>query len=75
VIEPDNETFSASTHQHLQCDRKAAGETASRKIVDRLSETTLRRCFAEGEKDFGASRFEEDYYTDPMDSYGPPSSQ
>ena len=34
------------------------------------SETTYGVCFAEGDKDFRSFPLEEDYDTDPMDSYG-----
>ena len=48
----------------------AAAKLGVRKIVIASSETTYGVCFAEGNKDFSSFPLEEDYDTDPMDSYG-----
>ncbi|MEA2768322.1 MAG: hypothetical protein QOD93_1284, partial [Acetobacteraceae bacterium] len=49
---------------------EAAAKLGVRKIVIASSETTYGVCFAEGDKDFRSFPLEEDYDTDPMDSYG-----
>src|SRR5215204_4802073 len=49
---------------------EAAVKLGIRKIVIASSETTYGVCFAEGDKDFHQFPLEEDYDSDPMDSYG-----
>ena len=69
LIEPDNVTFAAnvvSTYNVIE----AAMKLGVRKVVIASSETTYGVCFAEGDKDFKQFPLEEDYDTDPMDSYG-----
>ena len=69
LLRPDNETFSAnvvSTYNVLE----AAVKLGIRKVVIASSETTYGVCFAEGDKDFHNFPLEEDYDSDPMDSYG-----
>ena len=69
MIEPDNKTFSAnvmSTYNVLE----AAMKLGVRKVVFASSETTYGVCFAEGDKDYHSFPLEENYDSDPMDSYG-----
>ncbi|MFO1151105.1 MAG: NAD(P)-dependent oxidoreductase [Alsobacter sp.] len=69
LIEPDNVTFEAnvvSTYNVIE----AAMKLGCRKVIVASSETTYGVCFAEGDKDFKSFPLEEDYDTDPMDSYG-----
>src|SRR5271170_7839418 len=69
MIEPDNVTFAAnviSTYNVIE----AAMKLGVRKVIFASSETTYGVCFAEGDKDFHNFPLEEDYDTDPMDSYG-----
>src|SRR5207237_2912 len=69
MIQPDNETFRVNvmgTYNVIE----AAMKLGIRKVVIASSETTYGVCFAEGDKDFRAFPLEEDYDTDPMDSYG-----
>jgi len=69
LIEPDNKTFEANvmgTYNVLE----AAMKLGVRKVVIASSETTYGVCFAEGDKNFHAFPLEEDYDSDPMDSYG-----
>ncbi|MVA71025.1 NAD-dependent epimerase/dehydratase family protein [Agrobacterium vitis] len=69
MIEPDNSTFSANvvgTYNVIE----AAMKLGVRKVVIASSETTYGVCFAEGDKDFHSFPLEEDYDSDPMDSYG-----
>ena len=69
LIEPDNVTFSAnvmSTYNVIE----AAMKLGVRKVIVASSETTYGVCFAEGDKDFHSFPLEEDYDSDPMDSYG-----
>jgi UDP-glucose 4-epimerase len=69
LIEPDNTTFEANvmgTYNVLE----AAMKLGVRKVVIASSETTYGVCFAEGDKNFHAFPLEEDYDSDPMDSYG-----
>ena len=66
---PDNATFAAnvlSTYNVLE----AAMKLGVRKVIIASSETTYGVCFAEGDKDYHSFPLEEDYDTDPMDSYG-----
>ena len=41
-----------------------------RKVIVASSETTYGVCFAEGDKDYHSFPLDEDYDSDPMDSYG-----
>ena len=69
LIEPDNSTFSAnvmSTYNVIE----AAMKLGVKKVIFASSETTYGVCFAEGDKDYHSFPLEEDYDTDPMDSYG-----
>tara|TARA_R110002020_G_scaffold372568_3_gene584015 strand:- start:587 stop:1480 length:894 start_codon:yes stop_codon:yes gene_type:complete len=69
LLRPDNTTFSAnviSTYNVLE----AAVKLGIKKVVIASSETTYGVCFAEGDKDFHSFPLEEDYDSDPMDSYG-----
>lgn len=69
LIEPDNSTFSAnvlSTYNVIE----AAMKLGVRKVIIASSETTYGVCFAEGDKNYHAFPLEEDYDSDPMDSYG-----
>ncbi|MEO6299343.1 MAG: NAD(P)-dependent oxidoreductase [Paracoccaceae bacterium] len=68
-LEPDNKTFAAnvlSTYNVLE----AAMKLGVRKVIVASSETTYGVCFAEGDKDYHSFPLEEDYDSDPMDSYG-----
>ena len=69
LIQPDNVTYSAnviSTYNVIE----AAVKLGIRKIIIASSETTYGVCFAEGDKDYHHFPLEEDYDSDPMDSYG-----
>ncbi|MGV2126502.1 NAD-dependent epimerase/dehydratase family protein [Agrobacterium vitis] len=69
MIEPDNSTFSANvvgTYNVIE----AAMKLGVRKVIIASSETTYGVCFAEGDKDFHSFPLDEDYDSDPMDSYG-----
>jgi UDP-glucose 4-epimerase len=69
LLEPDNKTFAAnvlSTYNVIE----AAMKLGVRKVIIASSETTYGVCFAEGDKDYHRFPLEEDYDTDPMDSYG-----
>lgn len=69
LIEPDNKTYQVnvmSTYNVIE----AACKLGIKKIIIASSETTYGVCFAEGDKDFHSFPLEEDYDTDPMDSYG-----
>ena len=69
MIEPDNVTFAAnvlSTYNVIE----AAMKLGVRKVIIASSETTYGVCFAEGDKDFHSFPLEEDYDSDPQDSYG-----
>ncbi len=69
LIEPDNVTFAAnvtSTYNVIE----AAMKLGVRKVIVASSETTYGVCFAEGDKDYHSFPLDEDYDSDPMDSYG-----
>ena len=69
MIEPDNVTFAknvVSTYNVIE----AAMKLGVRKVIVASSETTYGVCFAEGDKDFAKFPLEEDYDSDPQDSYG-----
>ena len=69
MLEPDNKTFAAnviSTYNVLE----AAMKLGVKKVIFASSETTYGVCFAEGDKDYHAFPLDEDYDSDPMDSYG-----
>lgn len=69
LIEPDNKTYAAnvmSTYNVIE----AAMKLGVRKVIIASSETTYGVCFAEGDRDYHAFPLEEDYDSDPMDSYG-----
>ncbi len=69
LINPDNETFRVNvmgTYNVIE----AAVKTGVRKIVIASSETTYGICFSDGRTDPASLPLEEDYDTNPMDSYG-----
>jgi len=69
LLVPDDETFRVNvmgTYHVIE----AAMKLGVRKVIIASSETTYGVCFAEGDKDFHAFPLEEDYDSDPMDSYG-----
>ena len=69
LIQPDNTTFAANTISTYNV-IEAAMKLGVRKVIIASSETTYGVCFAEGDKDYHHFPLEEDYDTDPMDSYG-----
>ncbi|MDE3240142.1 MAG: NAD(P)-dependent oxidoreductase [Paracoccaceae bacterium] len=69
LLEPDNVTFAAnvvSTYNVIE----AAMKLGVRKVIVASSETTYGVCFAEGDRDFHCFPLDEDYDSDPQDSYG-----
>lgn len=69
LLQPDNVTFQTnvvSTYNVIE----AAVKLGIRKIIIASSETTYGVCFAEGDKDYHSFPLDEDYDSDPMDSYG-----
>lgn len=69
LIQPDNVTFTTnvtSTYNVIE----AAVKLGIKKVIIASSETTYGVCFAEGDKDFHSFPLEEQYDSDPMDSYG-----
>ena len=69
MINPDNTTFAQNpvgTYNVLE----AAMKLGVRKVIFASSETTYGVCFAEGDTDYHSFPLEEDYDSDPMDSYG-----
>nr|WP_026358643.1 NAD(P)-dependent oxidoreductase [Aureimonas ureilytica] len=69
LLKPDNETFRINTIGTYNV-IEAAVKLGVKKIVIASSETTYGVCFAEGDRDFHSFPLEEDYDSDPMDSYG-----
>ena len=69
MIEPDNVTFAANVMGAYNV-IEAAMKLGVRKVIFASSETTYGVCFAEGDKDFHSFPLEEDYDSDPQDSYG-----
>lgn len=69
MIQPDNATFAANTVGTYNV-IEAAMKLGVRKVIVASSETTYGVCFAEGDKDYHSFPLEEDYDSDPMDSYG-----
>lgn len=69
MINPDNTTFAANTVGTYNV-IEAAMKLGVRKVIVASSETTYGVCFAEGDKDYHAFPLDEDYDSDPMDSYG-----
>lgn len=69
LINPDNVTFAANTLSTYNV-IEAAMKLGVRKVIIASSETTYGVCFAEGDKDYHSFPLEEDYDSDPMDSYG-----
>ena len=69
LINPDNETFRVNTMGTYNV-IEAAVKTGIRKIVIASSETTYGICFSDGLTDPATLPLEEDYDTNPMDSYG-----
>ncbi len=69
MIHPDNTTFvqnTVGTYNVIE----AAMKLGVRKVIVASSETTYGVCFAEGDRDYHAFPLEEDYDSDPLDSYG-----
>lgn len=69
LLRPDNTTFEAnvvSTYNVIE----AAVKLGIPKVIIASSETTYGVCFAEGDRDFHSFPLDEDYDSDPMDSYG-----
>ncbi|WP_343078804.1 NAD(P)-dependent oxidoreductase [Ostreiculturibacter nitratireducens] len=69
MINPDNTTFAVNTVSTYNV-IEAAMKLGVRKVIVASSETTYGVCFAEGDKDYHSFPLEEDYDSDPMDSYG-----
>ncbi len=69
MINPDNVTFAQNTVGTYNV-LEAAMKLGVQKVIIASSETTYGVCFAEGNKDYHSFPLEEDYDTDPMDSYG-----
>ncbi len=68
LLVPDNECFRAnvmSTYNIIE----AGSKLGVKKIIIASSETTYGVCFSEGDTDYHSFPLEEDYDTDPMDSY------
>ncbi len=69
LLNPDNKTYAdnvVSTYNVIE----AAMKLGVRKVIIASSETTYGVCFAEGDRNYHSFPLEEDYDTDPMDSYG-----
>lgn len=69
LLRPDNAMFAANvmgTYNVIE----SATKLGIRKVIIASSETAYGICFAEGRRDFTSFPVEEDYDTDPTDSYG-----
>lgn len=69
LIKPDNETFRINTMGTYHV-IEAAVKLGIKKIIIASSETTYGICFSDGKTDPKVLPLEEDYDSDPMDSYG-----
>ena len=69
LLRPDNTTFTANVNSTYNV-IEAAVKLGIKKVIIASSETTYGVCFAEGDKDYHSFPLEEDYDSDPMDSYG-----
>lgn len=69
LLKPDGETFAVNTLGTYNV-ISAAVKLGIRKIVIASSETTYGICFADGRADPHSLPLDEDYDSDPMDSYG-----
>ena len=69
LLRPYNTTFTANVNSTYNV-IEAAVKLGIKKVIIASSETTYGVCFAEGDKDYHSFPLEEDYDSDPMDSYG-----
>lgn len=69
LIHPDNETFRINTMGTYNV-IEAAVNLGIEKVIIASSETTYGICFSDGDTDPHSLPLEEDYDSDPMDSYG-----
>ncbi|KAK4987601.1 hypothetical protein LTR66_007556 [Elasticomyces elasticus] len=68
MLVPDNECFKGNTLSTYNV-IEAACKLGVKKIIIASSETTYGVCFSQGDVDYHSFPLEEDYDTDPMDSY------